>query len=386
MRLFCLSLVCSSLAICATAQAAHPIVSTFERFHAQGESPALGGQLLLGELSCTACHAAEKDALRFFHPKQAPNLDGVGSRVRAEYIRDFLSNPHAAKPGTTMPDPFAGWGAAEKKEAVEALTHYLAQSGVVNDQRIHPSAIALGDTLYHRLGCVACHDSQKAEAQKLATSVPLGNLGSKYTVGSLAAFLQDPSKARPSGRMPAMNMEGDEAKNIASYLLRDLKDIRVPANIAYALYEGSWTKLPEFDKLKPASAGETFGFDLSFVPNKDNFALRFKGVITVPQDADYRFAVGSDDGSRLFVGGQKVVESDQVQGTTYKDGVIKLKAGRHDIVLDYFEAQGGEELVASIEGGGLPKQPLENVLVVEKRPDPQEKPNFVVEPSLVTKG
>jgi cytochrome c553 len=383
-----LSVLVSLVIICATneTRAAHPIVSGFERFHAQGEEPALGGQLLLGELGCTACHNAEKDALRFFHAKQAPNLDGVGSRVRAEHIRDFLSHPHETKPGTTMPDPFAGWAEAEKKDAVEALTHYLAQSGVVNDQRIHPSAVALGDALYHRLGCVACHDSQKPGAEKLATSVPLGNLGSKYTVGSLAAFLQDPSKARPSGRMPAMNLEGDEAKNLASFLLRDLKDIQVPANIKYALYEGSWSKLPEFAKLKPVSEGETFGFDLSFVPNKDNFALRFKGVINVPQDADYRFHVGSDDGSRLFVDGQKVVESDQIQGKTFKDGVAKLKAGRHDIILDYFEAQGGEELEAFIEGGGLGKQPLENVLVTEKKPDPQEKAKFVLDPSLATKG
>src|SRR5690606_3943478 len=139
----------------------------------------------------------------------------------------FLADPQGVKPGTTMPDLLAGWAEKDKQAAVTALTHYLAQTGIVNDQQITPTAIAQGDVLYHRLGCVACHNSQKPNAPQLATSAPLGNLGSKYTLASLAAFLQEPAKARPASRMPALNLTADEARQLASYLLRDLKDLRI---------------------------------------------------------------------------------------------------------------------------------------------------------------
>src|SRR5688500_17988901 len=140
------------------AEARPAVVPSFERFHARGEQPDVGGQLLLGELNCTSCHAAENARVS---NKQAPILDAVGQRVRPEYIRDFLNSPHSIKPGTTMPDPFAGWEAGEKKTAVEAITHFLAMTGVPGEQRIPAGAIAKGDDLFHRIGCVACHDAQR---------------------------------------------------------------------------------------------------------------------------------------------------------------------------------------------------------------------------------
>lgn len=369
------------------AESAYPKVPAFERFHAGGEEPQLGGQLLLGELSCTSCHQAEAKAATLFHAKQAPVLDNVGSRVRPEYIRDFLSHPQQTKPGTTMPDPFAGWDEAEKKDAIEALMHYLALSGVITEQRIVASAIAQGDALYHRIGCVACHDPQKPGAEPLPTSSPLGNLGAKYTLPSLLAYLQDPSKVRPHSRMPAMNLEGEEARQLASYLLRDQKDIRTPANLKYALYEGIFNKLPDFSTLKPNAEGETSGFDISFVPSKENFALRLQGSIDLKRDGDYRFTLVSDDGSRLFIDGQQVVDHDGIHAPGTKEGSVKLKAGRHAVIVDYFEASGGEELAVSIAGGGLAKQPLDNLLVVEKQPmNPTDKKEFVVDPMLATKG
>src|SRR5947207_3171749 len=81
--------------------AAGAIVPSFERFHASGNGDAVrGGELLLGELSCVSCH--EPDAARAARilRRQAPILDGVGNRVKRSYLRKFLSDPHAVKPGT----------------------------------------------------------------------------------------------------------------------------------------------------------------------------------------------------------------------------------------------------------------------------------------------
>lgn len=365
---------------------AHPRIPGFERFHAQGQDAAQGGELLLSELNCTSCHTAEAETLARLSPKRAPVLDTLGARVRPEFVREFLANPQAAKAGTTMPDVFAGWNADEKKSAVEALTHYLALSGVPSDQRILPSAISKGEQLFHRVGCAACHNAQREGAAELATSVPLGNLGAKYTLPGLASFLQEPHVIRPSGRMPSLNLQGEEARDIASYLLRDLKNLRLPANLKYAYYAGDWQKLPDFDKLKPASTGETYGFGFEFTPAKDHFAVRFTGTIRIPKDGEYTLHVGSDDGSRLYIDDKVVVENDGIHGVVYQQGKAQLTAGMHRLQVDFFEQAGGEELYINIEGNGLPNQPLDNLLVVEKVPDADEKPPFVLDPALADQG
>src|SRR5207245_2280468 len=109
------------------------------------------------ELNCTSCHAAEKGVEAQIARKQAPILDRVGGRVRPSYLRAFLSDPHAVKPGTTMPDVLAALPEAEKAVAVEALVHFLATTGSLVEKAAEGKAIPNGKKLYHQVGCVACH-------------------------------------------------------------------------------------------------------------------------------------------------------------------------------------------------------------------------------------
>ena len=202
----------------------HPVVAGFERFFASTGANAPkdlgpGGKLLLGELGCVACHQADGAAAKQITKKQSPVLDGVGSRVRLSFIKALLSNPQQAKPGTTMPDVLAGLSDVDRAAAVEALTHFLATTGAPAEAGAEHSAVKAGEQHFHRLGCVACHMPRKAagpvpkvspalideddEAPKkpiTQTFIPLGDLTAKYTLPSLAKFLQDPLQVRPSGR------------------------------------------------------------------------------------------------------------------------------------------------------------------------------------------
>ena len=57
------------------------------------------------------------------------------------------------------------------------------------------------------------------------------------------------------------------------------------------------------------------------------------------------FRLTSDDGSRLTIDDQVVVDHDGLHGDTAKEGSVTLTAGTvHDLRLDYFEAGGGERL------------------------------------------
>jgi mono/diheme cytochrome c family protein len=123
-------------------------------------------------------------------------------------VRAFLADPATAKPGTTMPNVFAALPEAERRDAVEALTHFVMQS-----RERPPGASAApgspedGKELFHSIGCVACHGQ-----------VPLTRLGEKYAPGELARFLEKPLETRPAARMPDLHLAREEAAHLAAYL------------------------------------------------------------------------------------------------------------------------------------------------------------------------
>ena len=370
----------------------HPIVAGFERF---GADPKLGpvpaGQLLLGELNCTSCHKAEAAAAAYLDRKQAPILDGVGARVRVGHLRDFLADPHATKPGTTMPDLLAGLPAGERREAAEALVHFLATTGRTAEKNPQAKAVAPGRTLYQQSGCLACHGPREGDEAPLATSVPLGDLAAKYTIPSLAAFLADPHKVRPSGRMPGMILSPEDAGSVASYLLRDLV-ANVRPNLEYRYFEGNWATLPDFSALKPKATGRCVDFDLGVAARKDTFGLQFRGHLRIDREGDYTFHLTSDDGSRLTLDDKVVVRNDGIHPAGESSGAVRLAAGMHRFVVDYFDGGGQTELGVEYEGPGLGRQEVGPALTLKpeapKPADPAKsaEPAFSPDPALAAKG
>ncbi|MDC0308357.1 hypothetical protein OAL44_04380, partial [Planctomycetaceae bacterium] len=108
--------------------AAHPQLPAFERFYANDDAKAIdAGLYLLGELNCVKCHKADKQPGLTL--RSAPVLTEVGSRIDRQHIEKFIADPQAVKPGTLMPNLFAGLSDAEKEQKVTALTHFLTSTG-----------------------------------------------------------------------------------------------------------------------------------------------------------------------------------------------------------------------------------------------------------------
>lgn len=329
---------------------AHPVVPGFERFFADGKSdPKLGGRLLLGELNCTSCHQPEKAVGAQIVRKTAPVLSDVGSRIKPDHLRAYIAAPHQAKPGTTMPDLFSHLPAGEAQAQVEAIVQFLTATGIVTETMIDPAAVKRGDVLFHQIGCVACHNPRRPDAKPLTTAVPLGDPKSKYTVPSLTAFLQDPHKVRPSARMPAIKLTPEEARDVAHYLLNGSE---VAPNFNYAVYKGKFSKLPKFDDLKPSSTGQCVGLDTGVAKASKDFAIRFTGFLQIANDAEYTFFLKSDDGSKLYVDGLLVVDNDGVHPANSKDNKIRLTAGVHPIVVEYFQDGAHISLSAEMQNKG----------------------------------
>ncbi len=128
--------------------------------------------------------------------------------------------------------------------------------------------------------------------------------------------------------------------------------------LQFEVVEGDFKKLPEFDKLVAARTGTAAGFDLLARTREAQFAFRFRGFVRVPTDGVYRFFVRSDDGSRLWIGDQLVVDNDGLHGPREESGVIALAAGLHPITVAMFEQSGGFGLAVAYEGPGIARQPI----------------------------
>lgn len=365
----------------------HPVVPGFDRIYSADDANAVeGGRLLLTELNCVSCHKADDAVAKLLRPKQAPILDNVGARAEVKWLQSYLASVHNTKAGTTMPDLFADLDEATKTQQVKALTHFLATTGSIADTMGNSSAVVRGERLFHTVGCVACHAPIRDGVAAPPNSVPLEAVADKYSLPSLTEFVKNPLKVRPSGRMPNFKLDDKQARDIASFFFRDKK---IAANVNFAYYEGGWgQKLPDFSTLKPKLEGQSSGFDLSVRQRNDGFAFRFSGFIHIPKDGDYRFFLGSDDGSRLLVDGQQLIINDGIHPHSVKEGKRQLAAGVHEVVVEYFEGGGEESLTVEIQGPGLAKQPLASITTITRERPKKEVDGevFVLNESLAKQG
>ena len=338
-----------------------PVVPGYQRFKEVEDVPDhQKGTLLLNELNCTSCHAGESGWS--IEPKQAPILSGIGNRLLPEFFESFVLDPHAAKPGTTMPNVLAGKTEQEKKQIAGSIGQFLASTGKTTHQSSNTALVNKGRKLYHAIGCVACHDPQNKDTH-IATSVPLGDLEKKYSVAGLIKFIQNPQHTRPSSRMPQFKLYDQDAPAIASYLLRN---VVIESKINFAYYEGTWDRIPDFDRLEPKDTGISGGFDVLVGKRKDNFAVVYSGFWQTTEKQTYKFRIGSDDGSKLIINGKTVVDNDGIHGVAFKESELELAAGIHEVRVEFFEKGGGEVLTVEISGGDYKSADLATLMRATK--------------------
>lgn len=75
----------------------------------------------------------------------------------------------------------------------------------------------------------------------------------------------------------------------------------------------------------------------------------------VPKDGKYKFYTESDDGSRLLINGQQIVNNGGPHGMQEVAGEIELPVGEHKIVIEYYDIDGEAGLKASWSGPDLEK-------------------------------
>jgi len=251
------------------------------------------GRFLFEELSCAKCHKpAAGDAMaKTLADRTGPSLTDIARRAYPGWIDAWLADPAKLRPHTTMPRLF---GDDERGRAERyAIRRYLValagnpleayRSPVVARDEIRQS-VERGRVLFVVSGCAACHQEPapkektemaeqgeapeplKAEDYFYALGSPapaskylLGALGSKTRPEALAAYLEDPLKTNPAGRMPHMVLNAREASDLARYLCRVTDDSVRPA-------------MPAAPRTKPVDLGRAVFRELLGAKSREEFA------------------------------------------------------------------------------------------------------------------
>jgi len=138
--------------------------------------------------------------------------------------------------------------------------------------------------------------------------------------------------------------------------------------LSYQYYEGRWSKLPDFSKLKAAKNGKISTFSLSPRKRNENFGFAFTGFIKIDKSGVYTFYTTSDDGTRLYINGKEVVDNDGLHGKRERSGKVKLTKGYHAIKVKYFEQAGYENLSVKYAGPGIGKKEIPGNKLYTKNP------------------
>ncbi|MEC8832477.1 MAG: PA14 domain-containing protein, partial [Bacteroidota bacterium] len=71
--------------------------------------------------------------------------------------------------------------------------------------------------------------------------------------------------------------------------------------------------------------------------DSDNFSIRYTGYIQIDTQGSYTFYTTSDDGSKLYINGNQIVDNDGAHGSQERSGTVTLTTGLHDITVLFFE-------------------------------------------------
>ena len=158
----------------------------------------------------------------------------------------------------------------------------------------------------------------------------------------------------------SVNAVSTVSNSVTLFANADLNPAKTPSSIA-AKVNASYFDL---SGITPLAALPTFGetpmvttrLDSVVVANPGASSLGglglaskggivYRGYVQVASDDIYRFYLKSDDGARMYVDGELVLENDGLHTLFEDSGFLPLKAGYHSFRIEYFQ---GDDAVASL--------------------------------------
>ena len=132
-----------------------------------------------------------------------------------------------------------------------------------------------------------------------------------------------------------------------------LRDARpVGEGLRYSYREGSHMSVEAFRNAPEKSSGIAPVITAALKEREDHFALLFSGLVKIGRSGLYRLSLRSDDGSRLSLDGQPLMDLDR-DGGGYQEVWVTLDAGFHRLEVDFWDNFAEESIEVGLRGPGI---------------------------------
>jgi len=122
--------------------------------------------------------------------------------------------------------------------------------------------------------------------------------------------------------------------------------------------QGQFRSLPKFPDHSD-NQRVVLALDLTQFATSESFALRWDGWFEAKRKGEYRFTMGSDDGSRLYLNDLIVIDSDRLQAYSETSAAAHLVPGWYRLRVEYFEGGGAERFELFVQEPGAPRRKLD---------------------------
>ena len=137
------------------------------------------------------------------------------------------------------------------------------------------------------------------------------------------------------------------------------------------------SELPDFGAFTPSAEEVTTSIDYASTNGDfansgldDDVGAVFDGYVRVFEDGIHTFSTESDDGSKLYVDDQLVVDNNGIHAMIKRTGTIALEAGWHTMRIEFFERGGGAGIISTLAGPQITETTLSGIFLSHESDEP----------------
>ena len=223
---------------------------------------------------------------------------------------------------------------------------------IVNDEYVFNFKPSVkGAQIYYTIDGYTPDETTTLYKQPISVKVPKGE--SRYVKSSVITS---------SGKRSVVTTTWLINRDTLSSLPSDIA--KKYGSLKYYYVPGKFSNTSEIDTTLATQKG--FASQISFTKGMGKareYGLVFIGFINVNENANFEFSLYSDDGSKLYIDDQLIIDNDGKHSRYERAAGVLLKSGLHQIKVAYFDDGPGSTLRVSIKGTDGKKIEIPSVML-----------------------
>ena len=133
--------------------------------------------------------------------------------------------------------------------------------------------------------------------------------------------------------------------------------------LKYNYYSGTFRAVKDFENMDPVKSDVISTFTLEPKEKEGFFGFIYTGFIEIPKDGLYTFYLTTNDGGKLYLAEQTLIDNDGLHPAIERSKTIGLKVGIYPIVVKYFQEGGSNMLKVSWKGPDFEKEEIPSTVL-----------------------